>query len=143
MVEFDGVMGAVEPVAALECDGDVCIRDNESMCRTFDVNDSRLVFGTGELLVRDGDTLLDEIGIDEPLRLVLPSDVSLRKLCAESGRFKLDGVSGFVEIGFCIELGPERPIKLLVLLLRLLLEGGPDGLFEFTKFRPVGGFGAK
>lgn len=33
--------------------------------------------------------------------------------------------------------------KLLVLLFRLLLDGGPDGLREFTKFRPVGGFGAK
>lgn len=45
---------------------------------------------------------------------------------------------------FCMEFdASHRLFKLLVLLLRLLFDGGPDGLRKFTKFRPVGGFGAK
>lgn len=67
--------------------GDACIRDNESICRTFDVNDSRFAFGTGEfLVVRVGDCFGVDIGIDELFRLELPSDESFRMLCAESGR---------------------------------------------------------
>lgn len=106
------------------------------MCRTLEVNDSRFVFGIGELFVRVGDIFVDDIGIDE-LRLVLPNDVSLRKLWADSGLTRLGDGS------FLTELGPDRPIRLPVLLLRLLLEGGPDGLRVFIKLRPVGGFGAK
>lgn len=44
---------------------------------------------------------------------------------------------------FVTELGPVRPIKLPVLLLKLLFDGGPDGLRVVMEFRPVGGFGAK
>lgn len=45
---------------------------------------------------------------------------------------------------FVTELGPVRPTKLPVLLLKLLFDGGPDGLFRVVmEFRPVGGFGAK
>lgn len=71
-----------------ECDGDVCIRDSESMCLTFDVSVSRFAFGES-LTVRVGDIFVGvEIGIDELLRLVLPNEVSLRKLCTDSGRCK-------------------------------------------------------
>lgn len=116
--------------------GDECIRDNESILRTRDVRDSRRDFDVGEAFVRVGELLADDTGIEE-LRLVLPSEDSLRKLCAESGRTKLGDVS------FRTELGPDRPTRLPVLLLRLLLDGGPDGLRGLTKLRPVGGFGAK
>lgn len=119
-----------------ECNGDECIRDNESILRTRDVSDSRFVFGVGDVDVLVGDTLADEIGMDE-LRLVLPSEDSFRMLCAESGRTRLG------EVSFFTELGPDRPIRLPVLLLRLLFDGGPDGLRGLTKLRPVGGFGAK
>jgi len=115
--------------------GDECMRDNESMLRTRDVNDSRLIFGVGDAFVRVGEPFVDDTGIEE-FRLVLPND-SLRRLCAESGRTKLGDVS------FRTELGPERPTRLPVLLLRLLLDGGPDGLRGLTKLRPVGGFGAR
>lgn len=91
------------------------------------------------MLERVGELLADaETGMDDELvRLLLPSDDSLRILCAESGRLRLGGLS------LRTELGPERPIRLPVLLLRLLLDGGPDGLRGLTKLRPVGGFGAK
>lgn len=139
MCELVGVVEA----DVFECNGDECMRDNESILRTRDVNDSRFVFGIGDVfvsgVVRVGDTLaigVDDTGMDE-LRLVLPSDDSLRRLCAESGRFRLG------EVSLRTELGPERPTRLPVLLLRLLFDGGPDGLRGLTKFRPVGGFGAK
>lgn len=115
--------------------GDECMRDNESILRTRDVSDSRLVFGVGDAFVRVGEPFVDDTGMEE-LRLVLPND-SLRRLCAESGRTKLGDVS------LRTELGPERPTRLPVLLLRLLLDGGPDGLRGLTKLRPVGGFGAR
>lgn len=105
-----------------------------------------------------GDTFGVDIGIDELLRLVLFNDKSLRRLCADSGRYRC----GDVEHGiFCIKFVADVDIivaavvgivavvsyrllfKLPVLLFRLLLDGGPDGLRELTKFRPVGGFGAK
>lgn len=131
----------------------------------MDVSDSRLAFGIGEFLAATaaaaatavvvvarcvGDTFGVDIGIDELLRLVLFNDKSLRRLCADSGRYKF----GDVEFGvFCIKFDATvgdaivtvsyRPFKLPVLLFKLLLDGGPDGLREFTKLRPVGGFGAK
>ena len=84
------------------------------------MSDSRFVFGDG--FVRVGDNFVaDDIGIDE-LRLVLPSEVSLRKLCADSGRYK------FVVDSFRDEFGLDRPAKLPVDLLRLLFDGGPEGL---------------
>ena len=46
-------------------------------------------------------------------------------------------------LSFFSELGPDRPIRLPVLLLRLRFDGGPDGLRCVIEFRPVGGFGAK
>lgn len=120
-----GVVGVLVDVDVFElCDDDVllvvvvvvveeawCIRDNESMWRTFVDSDSRLAFGIGEFLAAAaaaavatlmlvapfvvvvvvarcvGDTFGVDIGIDELLRLlVLFNDKSLRKLCAESGR---------------------------------------------------------
>lgn len=83
-------------IDVFECDGEACIRDNESMCLTLDVSDSRLAFGIGEFLavfVRIGDVFVGvDIGIDEPLRLALFSDKSLRKLCADSGRYRFGDV---------------------------------------------------
>lgn len=86
-----GDCGVVGVTDVFECDGEECIRDKESMCRTFDVSDSRLLFGTGEFLagfVRVGDAFgVDDIGIDELLRFVLFNEfISLRRLCADSGR---------------------------------------------------------
>lgn len=107
-----------------------------------------------------GGEIFDDIGIDE-LRPHCPSnDESLRILCADSGRLKL------VKLSFFTDDGPDRPIKLPVLLLKLRLDGGPDGLLwlmlllliaialvmlvvvvvdddDAIVVRPVGGFGAK
>lgn len=99
-----GEWGVVGVTDAFECDGDACIRDNESMCRTFDVSDSRLVFGTGEFLAglaRVGDAFGVDTGIDELFRFPLFRDISLRRLCAESGRYRFGDVDA---IGvFCME----------------------------------------
>lgn len=84
-----GECGVVGVTDVFECDGEACMRDKESMCRTLDVSDSRLVFGIGEflaVLVRVGDAFGVEMGIDELLRLALFNDKSLRRLCADSGR---------------------------------------------------------
>ena len=93
----------------VECDGDACIRDmsrdNESMCRTLEVSDSRLVFGTGEFLaglVRVGDAFGVDIGIDELFRFALFNDISLRRLCADSGRYRFGDVEAF-GLDFCID----------------------------------------
>lgn len=125
--------------------GAVWMRVNESMLRTRDVSDSRFGFGRGELLVGldEGDvvTFDADTGIDDVRLLQLLSDESLRRLCADSGRFMLGDRSFFVT-----ELGPERPIRLPVLLLRLRFEGGPDvppPIRCALELRPVGGFGAK
>lgn len=89
-----------------DCD-DECIRDNESICRTLDENDSRLHFADGGvvvvgvggvvcivggiLFVRVGDVFGVDIGIEELFRLDAFSEPSFRMLCAESGRYRLDG----------------------------------------------------
>lgn len=106
-----GDCGAVGLDDVFEC-GDVaeawCMRDSESICRTLDVSDSRLAFGIGEFLavlvvmvtvaplLTDarcvGDTFGVDVGIDELLRVVLFNDKSLRRLCADSGRYRFGDV---------------------------------------------------
>lgn len=137
--------------------GKLCARVSESIWRTRDEKVSRLSLGNGELLWRTaGDTLLDvgvvcrvATGIDE-LRLLL-SDESLRSDCADSGRFRLAAMSRRdTELGPVVErelfeLAPA--MRLPVLLLRLRLDAGPDGLFRgpvgVVGLRPVGGLGAR
>lgn len=55
----------------------------------------------------------------------------------------VDAADGGVVVVVIIVVSYRLLFKLPVLLFRLLLDGGPDGLREFTKLRPVGGFGAK
>lgn len=112
---------------------------SESRLRILAADVSLFALGNGECIGLGGDGLdLAEMGIDE-LLLFPPNDESFRQLCAESGRWRLGDellLSFFTELG-----GPDRPIRLLVLLFKLRLDGGPDGLnFPFTL--PVGGFGA-
>lgn len=110
------------------------------MFRTRDVSDSRFGLGTGEfveedvlllLLFRIGDATFtdddmtdDDTGIDE-LRLL--NDESLRILNADSGRCCAAAVAELLS-RFVTEFGPDRPIRLPVLLLRLRFDAGPDGL---------------
>lgn len=129
----------------LDCDVE-CIRDNESMFRTFDENDSRLLLADGVagddvvLFVRVGDVFGVDIGIDELFRLDAFSDPSFRMLCAESDRYNVDGETESVDDELMVV---SKRARLPVLRLRLLFDGGPDGLFDATKLRPVGGFGAR
>lgn len=109
------------------------MRDSESRFFTRVVSESRLVrtgdagFVGDEFWIPFADT-----GIDEP-RLPGLSRLPARQLCAESERLLV----------FVMDDGPlggmrDDVVKLPVLLLRLLLDGGPDGLlFVFS-----GGFGA-
>ena len=130
-----------DPVILLEPEVDVFWkRVSESMLRARDVNVSRLCLAIGDEVTFVVGLVFVDTGIDEELRLLLPWSESLRKLDTESGRLRLDDRSRFF-----IELPSfDLPYKLLVLLLKLLLDGGPDWLrWPVEPLRPVGGFGAK
>lgn len=118
------------------------MRESESKFLTRVVSESRLFVRTGEpgfvgdavAIPFPADTGMDD---DDDVigRLPVLSRLSFmpRQLCAESDRTG----DCFVEI----DGGPDvwlRLVRLPVLLLRLLLDGGPDGFFTPL----MGGFGA-
>lgn len=121
---------------------------------------SRFGLGNGELLCREAGNTFVEVGDVvatgmEELRLLL-SEESFRSDCADSGLLRLAVRSRReTEFGPPVvdrELLELAPIRLPVLLLRLRLDDGPDGLVRWPPLEagvgvvgllPVGGLGAR